>query len=165
MLTTTLACGSSIHRANYIPASHCLTVSAVNIQELEDYSSMPDDLIGSSKRWQEWMELERPEDEPLPGDWKRMPEFERLLIFRTLRPDRLTAAMQRFVANTIGKEFTSSQQFDLERSFQVTIHVFFLPCWHGRSAQRKLPLLLSKKSDRGAREDAADELRFPCVFF
>lgn len=70
------------------------------------------------------MELERPEDEPLPGDWKRMPEFERLLIFRTLRPDRLTAAMQRFVANTIGKEFTSSQQFDLERSFAVGNH-----CW------------------------------------
>lgn len=67
------------------------------------------------------MELERPEDEPLPGDWKRMPEFERLLIFRTLRPDRLTAAMQRFVANTIGKEYTASQQYDLERSFQVSI--------------------------------------------
>lgn len=67
------------------------------------------------------MELERPEDEPLPGDWKRMPEFERLLIFRTLRPDRLTAAMQRFVANTIGKEYTASQPYDLERSFQVSI--------------------------------------------
>ena len=93
-------------------------------QELEDYAALPDDLVGSAKRWQEWMELERPEDEPLPGDWKRMPEFERLLIFRTLRPDRLTAAMQRFVANTIGKEFTSSQQFDLERSFAVGIH-----CW------------------------------------
>lgn len=66
------------------------------------------------------MELERPEDEPLPGDWKRMPEFERLLIFRTLRPDRLTAAMQRFVANTIGKEYTASQPYDLERSFQVS---------------------------------------------
>lgn len=70
------------------------------------------------------MELERPEDEPLPGDWKRMPEFERLLIFRTLRPDRLTAAMQRFVANTIGKEYTSSQQFDLERSYQVCSAAF-----------------------------------------
>lgn len=66
------------------------------------------------------MELERPEDEPLPGDWKRMPEFERLLIFRTLRPDRLTAAMQRFVSNTIGKEYTASQPYDLERSFQVS---------------------------------------------
>ena len=91
-----------------------------HLQELEDYAALPDDLIGSAKRWQEWMELERPEDEPLPGDWKRMPEFERLLIFRTLRPDRLTAAMQRFVANTIGKEYTASQQYDLERSFQVT---------------------------------------------
>ncbi|KAA6419077.1 MAG: flagellar outer dynein arm heavy chain beta [Trebouxia sp. A1-2] len=100
--------------------------------ELEDYAALPDDLVGSAKRWQEWMELERPEDEPLPGDWKRMPEFERLLIFRTLRPDRLTAAMQRFVANTIGKEFTSSQQFDLERSFQdsspgTPIFVFLSP--------------------------------------
>ncbi|DBB00312.1 TPA: Dynein beta chain, flagellar outer arm [Trebouxia sp. C0004] len=102
------------------------------LKELEDYAALPDDLVGSAKRWQEWMELERPEDEPLPGDWKRMPEFERLLIFRTLRPDRLTAAMQRFVANTIGKEFTSSQQFDLERSFQdsspgTPIFVFLSP--------------------------------------
>ena len=34
---------------------------------MDEYASLPDDLIGSSKRWQEWMELERPEDEPLPG--------------------------------------------------------------------------------------------------
>ncbi len=43
---------------------------------------LPEDLIGSSKRWREWMELERPEDEPLPGDWKRFPEFDKLLLFR-----------------------------------------------------------------------------------
>lgn len=35
---------------------------------MDEYASLPDDLIGSSKRWQEWMELERPEDEPLPGE-------------------------------------------------------------------------------------------------
>ncbi len=37
------------------------------VQTMDEYASLPDDLIGSSKRWQEWMELERPEDEPLPG--------------------------------------------------------------------------------------------------
>jgi len=47
------------------------------LKELDDYTNLPDDLVGSSKRWREWMELERPEDEPLPGDWKRMPEFDR----------------------------------------------------------------------------------------
>lgn len=38
------------------------------LKELEDYANLPDDLIGSSKRWREWMELERPEDEPVPGN-------------------------------------------------------------------------------------------------
>ena len=30
------------------------------LKELEDYVSLPDDLVGSAKRWREWMELERP---------------------------------------------------------------------------------------------------------
>lgn len=30
------------------------------LKELEDYTTLPDDLVGSSKRWREWMELERP---------------------------------------------------------------------------------------------------------
>ena len=29
--------------------------------------------------------------------------------------------MQRFVANTIGKEYTASQPFDLERSYAVSM--------------------------------------------
>lgn len=55
------------------------------------------------------------------GDWKRMPAFEKLLIIRTLRPDRLTAAMSRFVANTLGKHYVTAKPFDLERSFQVPL--------------------------------------------
>ena len=80
------------------------------------------------------MELERPEDEPLPGEWKRMTEFDQLLLFRALRPDRLTAAMAKFVTKTIGQQYVSSQPFDLELSFQVIsiCHVehFFLISWH-----------------------------------
>ena len=55
----------------------------------------------------------------LAGDWKRVAEFDKLLLFRVLRPDRLTAAMSKFVASSIGPEFIASQPFDLERSFQV----------------------------------------------
>ncbi|MEW5311809.1 MAG: hypothetical protein WDW38_003494 [Sanguina aurantia] len=102
------------------------------LKELDDYASLPEDLIGSSKRWREWMELERPEDEPLPGDWKRMPEFDRLMLFRALRPDRLTSAMTRFVQNMIGAKYVASQSYDLERSFAdgapgVPIFVFLSP--------------------------------------
>ncbi|KAK9808985.1 hypothetical protein WJX72_007373 [[Myrmecia] bisecta] len=112
--------------------SDTVWASVQALKELDDYAALPDDLVGSSKRWQEWMELERPEDEPLPGDWKRMPEFERLLIFRALRSDRLTAAMSTFVAHTIGKDYSASQPFDLERSFEdaspgTPIFVFLSP--------------------------------------
>lgn len=118
----------------------CLTLHTLStllphlqaLKELDDYQNLPDDLIGSSKRWREWMELERPEDEPLPGDWKRMPEFDRLLLFRALRPDRLTSAMSRFVTSMIGAKYVTSQPYDLERSFQdsapgVPIFVFLSP--------------------------------------
>ncbi|PNW78281.1 hypothetical protein CHLRE_09g403800v5 [Chlamydomonas reinhardtii] len=102
------------------------------LKELDDYQGLPEDLIGSSKRWREWMELERPEDEPLPGDWKRMQEFDKLLLFRALRPDRLTSAMGRFVTNMLGAKYVTSQPYDLERSYQdaspgTPIFVFLSP--------------------------------------
>lgn len=52
-----------------------------------------------------------------------MAEFDRLLIFRALRPDRLTVAMRSFVAGMLGKEYITSQPFDLELACQVRIDV------------------------------------------
>ncbi len=48
-----------------------------------------------------------------------MTEFDRLLLFRALRPDRLTLAMRRFVAGALGQEYTISRPFDLEVACQV----------------------------------------------
>lgn len=46
-----------------------------------------------------------------------MPEFDRLLLFRALRPDRLTAAMRKFVTAVLGGRYVASAPFDLEASF------------------------------------------------
>lgn len=43
--------------------------SVLALKEIADYHSLPEDLVASSKRWREWLEMERPEDEPLPGGW------------------------------------------------------------------------------------------------
>lgn len=50
-----------------------------------------------------------------------MTEFDRLLIFRALRPDRLTIAMRNFVGGVLGKEYVTSRPFDLEMACQVGI--------------------------------------------
>ncbi len=61
-----------------------------------------------------------------------MPEFDRLLLFRALRPDRLTAAMKKFVTAVIGSKYVTSQAYDLDRSFKdsspgTPIFVFLSP--------------------------------------
>ena len=60
------------------------------------------------------------------GEWKRMPELDRLVIVRALRPERLTSALSKFVAAAIGPGYITSQPFSLERSFQVSI-ILHLP--------------------------------------
>jgi hypothetical protein len=55
------------------------------------------------------------------GDWKRMADFDKMLIMRVLRADRLMSAMSRFVSGVLGPEFVTSQAFDLERSYQVCL--------------------------------------------
>lgn len=42
--------------------------SVLALKEISDYHALAEDLVSSSKRWREWLELERPEDEPLPGE-------------------------------------------------------------------------------------------------
>mmetsp|Transcript_25005 Transcript_25005/g.85566 ORF Transcript_25005/g.85566 Transcript_25005/m.85566 type:complete len:4525 (+) Transcript_25005:136-13710(+) len=91
--------------------------SVQSLKELDGYSALPDDLVGSAKRWREWMECERPEEEQMPGDWKKMEPFEQLLLFRALRPDRMSNKLSMFVENIIGTEYITSVPFDLPKSF------------------------------------------------
>lgn len=37
------------------------------MQAVQDYAGLLDDLSASAKRWQEWIAIQRPEEEPLPG--------------------------------------------------------------------------------------------------
>lgn len=126
------------------------------MQALPEYASLPEDLVSNAKRWREWAELTRPEEDPLPGDWKRMPEFDRLLVFkcavpmwlcvdrlthalthtlglhRVMRPDRLTAAIRKYVGRVLGPDFVKSQAFNLARSCanaspSIPVFVFLSP--------------------------------------
>ena len=114
----------------WMPDSAWAAVQA--LKEIEEFGSLPDDIIGSAKRWREWLELERPEEEPMPGDWKKLSTFAQLLIFRALRPDRMSNVLGTFVAGELGREYVTSQSFDLERSFAdasaaTPIFVFLSP--------------------------------------
>ena len=52
----------------------------------------------------------------MPGPFADLTGFHRLLIIRTLRPDRLTAELSKFVENQIGPEYTSQPPFDIRKA-------------------------------------------------
>jgi len=57
--------------------------------------------------------------EGLPGEWQeRLKGIQRLCFLRTLRPDRLTAAVLHFVEGEMGQKFVEPPTFDIAVSFE-----------------------------------------------
>ena len=103
--------------------------SLQSLKQFELYERLTDEVIASAKRFRDWYELERPEEVPLPGDWKKMPDFNKLLIMRCLRPDRMSEALSLFAKNLVGSKYVNLKAFDLARSFEdagSNVPVFFI---------------------------------------
>lgn len=70
-----------------------------------------------------------PEDENLPSDWKNLSNFDRLLVVKCLRPDRITNALSRFVKLELGSFFVEDVSTDLPLAYQdsaPTTPIFFI---------------------------------------
>jgi dynein heavy chain len=70
-------------------------------------------------RFRDWYNELVPEEEKLPLDWKKLEQqpFQKLLIIRVLRPDRITTAIDNFVRKVLpmGPDFVDC---DSANSFQ-----------------------------------------------
>lgn len=65
--------------------------------EIEGYEGLANQIAKeSSKRFEDWYNDDRPEEVPLPGDYRSFEGdqyFKKLLIIKSLRPDRMTSAL------------------------------------------------------------------------
>ena len=100
-----------------------------SLKQIEGFESLADEIVASAKRFREWCENERPEDAPMPGEWKKIPEFNKLLIIRCLRPDRMPEALTSFVRTVLGKQYVQTLGFDLEKAYEDSrpdVPMFFI---------------------------------------
>ena len=69
--------------------------------------------------WKAWYDLETPETEPLPGGYhKTLTPFQRLLMYRCLRPDRVYNGVKLFVMERMGEQYVQPPVLDYNRIFQ-----------------------------------------------
>ena len=57
-------------------------------------------------------------EEPMPGDWNsKLNSFQKLILLKCVRPDKITAAIENFVVEKMGQRFIEPPTFNLPACF------------------------------------------------
>ena len=60
-----------------------------------------------------------PQNEPMPGEWdEKLNSFQKLIVLKSLRPDKITLAVQNFVVEMLGQPFVEPPVFNLNKSYK-----------------------------------------------
>lgn len=71
--------------------------------------------------WHEWATSTDPQVTPMPQDWnERLNNFEKLLVLKAFRPEKLLFAFQNYVIVEIGKFFVESPSVTMEVVYNDT---------------------------------------------
>uniref|UniRef100_A0A182M2Z6 Dynein heavy chain tail domain-containing protein n=1 Tax=Anopheles culicifacies TaxID=139723 RepID=A0A182M2Z6_9DIPT len=79
---------------------------------MESFAELPDE-------WKQWYLSSLPEVSPLPGNWEiNLKKFQKYLIVRSLRLDRIENCMSDFTRDTLGLKYVNVPVGSLEDAFQ-----------------------------------------------
>jgi hypothetical protein len=122
--------------------------SLVALRNVSGFEKLPSDLEENPQRFREWYNMIAPESEKLPLEWRNLEQqlFRKLLVIRCLRPDRLTAGIQRLSREMLGKNFT-------ERDAQRSSHQILADALEKSAPQAPVFFILSQGSDVAADMD------------
>ncbi|KAJ6667676.1 hypothetical protein lerEdw1_015997 [Lerista edwardsae] len=89
------------------------------LSNLHNYSSFADEFEMNLTAFRIIFDSAEPHREPLPGRWNsELDPFQKLLVLRCLRGDKVTNAMQDFVAANLGQSFIEPQTANLGLVFK-----------------------------------------------
>ena len=68
------------------------------LEGLKSFNGIGDLMQSDSDDWRKWFDSEMPEIAKLPGDFNHsLTSFDRLILLRAIRPDRVTTALRSWI--------------------------------------------------------------------
>ncbi|KAI4897350.1 hypothetical protein NFI96_018346 [Prochilodus magdalenae] len=88
------------------------------LDELEHFKGLRKDLARLRDGWKEVYDSKDPHHTPFPGEWQeKLGQFQRMLVIRCLRPDKVIPMVQEFVSDSLGHQFIEVPPFNLGKAF------------------------------------------------
>jgi dynein heavy chain len=96
--------------------------SAKALTKLEIFENLLDVLSASSEQnfWRKWLNSDSPEKEDLPKSMYHLSSFQKLLVIRALRPDKITSAITNYIIEMMTEKYTENVRFNIEATFLET---------------------------------------------
>jgi len=92
----------------------------LSMSDLPFYNNFEQTFIENIASFKRFFDSINPHLEILPDPWQeKLTPFQRLLVLRCLRPDKMAPALQIFIADSLGNEYNHFPTFDLELSYQA----------------------------------------------
>ncbi|XP_020606105.1 dynein heavy chain 1, axonemal-like [Orbicella faveolata] len=118
-----LAGGSTVPKEIENPAQDWLSDRAwseiLRLPILPKFASFAEDFKNHIEGYQRMFDSVDPHREPLPEPWNTdLDSFQKLLVLKCLRADKVTNAMQDFVSENLGQRFIEPQTADLSLVFK-----------------------------------------------
>ncbi|KAH7442335.1 hypothetical protein KP509_03G083100 [Ceratopteris richardii] len=106
------------------------------LSKLENFYELEKSIQSQAKDWCIIFDSQEPHKENLPMPWNfELDKFQKMLILRCLRPDKIVSAVIEYIAETLGQQFTEPSLLNLSA------------CYNDSSPTTPLVFILSPGSD------------------
>ena len=90
----------------------------VRLDDVQKFKGIRSKFRAQAKAWEEYYDSVEPQNAPLPQEWNtKLNQFQKMIVLRCIRPDKVNPGVQDFVSANINKKFIEPPPFNLPQAF------------------------------------------------
>ncbi|CAM9264603.1 unnamed protein product [Hapterophycus canaliculatus] len=92
-----------------------------SLERIKRFQNIGDAMQSDSDDWQAWFDDEKADQAKLPGEFeKSLNSFDRLILLRAMRPDRVSTALAKWIGQTMGMNYVLQQPYNMAETYIET---------------------------------------------